>query len=112
MTTPTPEERAASVYGGCECSGDTTRPHHELCDHCSMIREIRAAVEAEASRWATGICSAHQRPEPDCRVCNGKVAAVEAEQERCVRKMRDAGAAWGLGVTTLSHIDAAMREGT
>lgn len=42
-----------------------------------------AEAELEGARrveWATGICSAHQRPDPLCRICNPALA--EARRER------------------------------
>ena len=50
----------------------------ELAD----LRQRLAAKDNELQLdpgWATGICSAHQRPDPLCRICNPKIVRLEAE---------------------------------
>lgn len=50
-----------------------------VADKDRIIAELREALdqatrwrEDEAHLWATGICSRHQRPDPNCRTCNLK----------------------------------------
>lgn len=47
--------------------------------------EIRADERRKvAMEWATGLCSAHQEPVPDCRICNAKFhdAAIRENERR------------------------------
>ena len=38
------------------------------------------------SEWYTGLCSAHQEPDPLCRICNPRIAQLEADLETARRE--------------------------
>jgi hypothetical protein len=66
---------AGSECHYCGCKVDAAGPHHTQT--CRYARTINPDIDADECRGlvpppfvGTGFCSAHQQPDPECRICN------------------------------------------
>lgn len=79
---PTPADRQAA--------GNLLDACCDVLSTCELVDLLAAALaaarqegaDAEALRWATGLCSRHRRPDPECEVCTNRGLMLRARQDQ------------------------------